>query len=340
MDAGRVVVDTRTAQDPEGIASEAVDGVIVCEAGQMPETVFLQAQGRISDKRGWVSIGGTIENDEAKPRWAWFDATLGEWMEGPSEDAMAFSIPTWANLAVYPGGRQDPEILRLERLYDPHTFSRRVAGVPGGVQYPVYPQLRVGKDAWGWRETGKATTWILSRGAGGHDYGTTIGHPSTLVAVQISSADIMVVREAWEAQTGDTSLIESTRRLMSQRWGIPYHRWGFDPLQKASADMAGAVAVKTGSGSRVQRAGMVEARLNNRKLLFDFEGPGVERLFDQLLRVHYTKRDVPGQGQVYDYARVDDDMAAALENAVQVVDERRTFTPGQKLPAQRINWGR
>ena len=124
---------------------------------------------------------------------------------------------------------------------------------------------------------------------------------------------------------------------MSQRWNIPKSRWGFDPMLKQSAQLLGVQAVATGKGARQRRVGLVETRLKERRLLFDMDIlPGdtqdererkarVRRLYEQMMRVHYIKKEVPGEGEVYVYNRSDDDGAAGLEDAIEVIDGKKVL---------------
>lgn len=335
---GKLVVETRTAQDPEAIAGEPCDGVLVVEAGQMPSVIRERALERTITKDGWVVYSGTLEDDAAKPRYVWYGELGRNWLDKPSRDAQAYSLPTWANLSIHPQGRNSPGIVAEEQRWlnagKVYTFNRRIAGIPDGVQYPVYEDVQTGE--WG---AGDVSKWnfLRTRNAGGHDWGTTRYHPSTLVAVQVSQNNVAVVRDYWDGQGRPIPEIESRRHLMGQRWDIPKRRWGFDPQLKRAAELEGVEAVAMGKGSRQRRVGLVESRLKQRQLLFDMdyvEGDSaderarkarVRRLFDQMRRVHYVKKDVSGEGEVYVYNRADDDGAAALEDAIEVIDSKKNL---------------
>jgi hypothetical protein len=334
---GKVKVETRTATDPEAIAGEPCDGVLVVEAGQMPGVIRERALERTLTRNGWIVYSGTLENDAAKPQYVWYGQLGREWLDNPTPDGMAFSLPTWANLAIHPEGRNSPGIVAEEKRWleagKAFTFNRRIAGIPDGVQYPVYDDVQVGD--WG---AGDVREWqfIRSRNAGGHDWGTTDHHPSTLVPVQVSANNIVVVRDYWDGLGAPITEIESRRHLMSQRWNIPKSRWGFDPMLKQSAQLLGVQAVATGKGARQRRVGLVETRLKERRILFDMdvlEGDTpdecqrkerVRRLFHQMQRVHYIKKEIPGEGEVFVYNRSDDDGAAALEDAIEVIDSKKS----------------
>lgn len=349
---GQAVIETRTAMDPEGIASEAVDGVFLVEAGQMKPTVRDHAQGRILTRDGWLDMTGTLEDEEANIQYAWYGELAAKWKKEPSPEYLAVSIPSWANPFAFPGGRNDPKILRLEHEYKEKGeygyFLRYICGEPAGFRDRLYAVLDHGE--WGWIDSGK-TPMLLSKGAGGHDYGEgwtdeKRGHPSTLAAVQVTQGDIAIVRDVWESFTGDTGEIETRRRLMSQRWAIPHRRWVFDPMQREAAKIVGAQVAPT--ATRLTRAGHVHQRLMNNTLKFDMlvqQGDSdpdrerkarVRRCFEQMKGVHQIRVESKG-GYRFEYARVDDDMAAAVENAIDLIDSRQPLNlKGATLPSRRV----
>lgn len=319
---GRGVIETRTAQDPESIAGEPCDDVLVVEAGQMPEIIRTQAQGRIITRRGNITYTGTLEDDEAKPRYVWYAKAVADYLDRPTEDMAAFSLPSHANRTVFPTGRLDPEIVRQEAILGPHAFSRRILGIPQGSQYPVYPVLATVPEMFSAYGVTGHDDWIASMGAIGHDYGLGEdgkAHPTTLAAVTVNAMNEAWVREVRRNYSGDTTWIEANRRELSARYRIPLHRTGYDAMQKEAAEY-GRGMVALGPGTRGRKVGLVEARLNTRKLWFDLNGPGVRDALAQMGRVHYVKKQSPEKGAFFEYARVDDDDAAGVENAVWVID--------------------
>lgn len=164
---------------------------------------------------------------------------------------------------------------------------------------------------------------------GGYDYGTSPGHPSTLVVVQVTTDDIAVVRDAWEDYGGDVTRNELERKRLSHEYGIPLTRWGFDPMLKESADRAGATAMEESNSRRLARVGKVIARHNSGRLLYDLSKPMVRKVFEQAKRVHYQKRTSPTKGEYYEYHRADDDLVAALEDAIGVLDGGISAIPGR-----------
>ena len=116
---------TRSAREPSKLAGEAPDAILACEAAQLPYEAFLRARGRLAETRGWMWLSGTFEGSLD-----WYAEKFKAW-RGPNTDAaQAFSIPTWANRALFPAGRQDPELRALEATYPSELFQERFGGTP------------------------------------------------------------------------------------------------------------------------------------------------------------------------------------------------------------------
>jgi len=140
-------IKTKSAQDYRSLAMEAPDGIVACEASQIDFESFLRLRGRIAEKRGWLFLEGTFEASLG-----WYPSRFEAWQMHPNpDDAISFSLPSWSNSVVYPGGRNDPEILSLERLHSDTWFMERLAGKPSppkGLVHPLFDvALHVSEDA-------------------------------------------------------------------------------------------------------------------------------------------------------------------------------------------------
>ena len=114
----------------------AYDVVAVCEAGLTPFNVFNQAIGRVAETRGLVLLSGTLLDTIG-----WY-SELYQAMEGPNMyGGTRVVIPSWMNTVVYPGGRNDPEILRLEGVLPPDEFTRRVCAEMLPSPARIYPEF-------------------------------------------------------------------------------------------------------------------------------------------------------------------------------------------------------
>jgi hypothetical protein len=98
------------------------------EAAQQPEEAFWRCFGRTGPSRGWLCINGTLEGSTN-----WYAGLAKEWSltgDPQDEDRIALKLPSWSNLAKYPGGRSDPQILAFERTLPWYLFEERFAGNP------------------------------------------------------------------------------------------------------------------------------------------------------------------------------------------------------------------
>lgn len=117
--------ETKTSSDVRKLASEAPDGIMMAEAAQQTNEVFLKLRGRVAERRGWLILSGTFE--EGLP---WYGQYFRQWQAPNLMDAKSFSLPSWSNRVLYPGGRDDPEIKALEATYPHDLFMERFGAVP------------------------------------------------------------------------------------------------------------------------------------------------------------------------------------------------------------------
>jgi hypothetical protein len=130
------IVETKTSADVARLASIAPDGVAMVEAAQHEEEAWLRLRGRVSEKRGPLILSGTLERSQE-----WYAELWRRWQGLNEDDARSFSIPTWDNLAAFPGGREDPEIKRLEATFPPEIFMERFGAVPIKPSDLVFPEF-------------------------------------------------------------------------------------------------------------------------------------------------------------------------------------------------------
>lgn len=145
-----IVVATWSMEDPTSIRSIDLEGGACCEAGKMPYSGIERVQGRISAKKGFMLYSGTMETAQQ-----WYQ----DWMlmgKRPNHlNIRSYSIPTYANLHEFPGGREDEEIKRLEAWYPDDIFAMRVLAEPRPPRTRVLKEfgpehikrIRVPKDA-------------------------------------------------------------------------------------------------------------------------------------------------------------------------------------------------
>ena len=142
VDPGRIVladgtrIETKSAKDPRTLAMRAPNGIIGCEASQLDLETFFRLRGRVAPKRGWLFLAGTFEGSLG-----WYPQMHTAWSV-PSDQEQSFSLPSYTNQYLYPGGREDPEILKLEREASDDFFMERIEGIPSPPKGLVFPEFR------------------------------------------------------------------------------------------------------------------------------------------------------------------------------------------------------
>ena len=142
VDPGRIVladgtrIETKSAKDPRTLAMRAPNGIVGCEASQLDLETFYRLRGRCAPKAGWLFLGGTFESSLG-----WYPQTFSTWESGVGEE-QSFSLPSYSNFHLYPGGRDDPEIRRLEAFASDDFFMERIEGRPVPPRGLVFNEFR------------------------------------------------------------------------------------------------------------------------------------------------------------------------------------------------------
>lgn len=118
-------IRTRSAGEVQKLASFSISGVIMAEAAQCVWEAYLKLMGRVSETGGFLILSGTLERGLP-----WYGDLYERWQADNTLGARSFSLPTWSNLEVYPGGRDDPAIKDLESEYPSDYFQERFGAKP------------------------------------------------------------------------------------------------------------------------------------------------------------------------------------------------------------------
>ena len=143
VDPGRIIladdtrIETKSAKDPRTRAMRAPNGIVGCEASQLDLETFNRLRGRCAPKRGWMFLSGTFEGSLG-----WYPQMFQSWQHSSNKDEQSFSLPSYSNQYLYPGGRDDPEILALERASSDDFFMERIEGIPSPPSGMVFTEIR------------------------------------------------------------------------------------------------------------------------------------------------------------------------------------------------------
>ena len=130
-------IETKSAKDPRTLAMRAPHGILGCEASQLDMETFFRLRGRCAPKRGWMFLSGTFEGSLG-----WYPQMFTAWAAGADPEARAYSLPSWTNKYLYPGGREDPEIQRLKEVASDDFYMERIEGKPSPPKGLVFTEFR------------------------------------------------------------------------------------------------------------------------------------------------------------------------------------------------------
>ena len=203
VDPGRMLladgtrIETKSAKDPRTLAMRAPDGIIGCEASQLDLETFYRMRGRCAPRRGWMFLSGTFEGSLG-----WYPQMHVSWSI-PTEHEESFSLPSYTNTHLYPGGVDDPEIQRLKRDSSDDFFLERIEGVPSPPEGLVFgefrPDLHVADVKWSVGDP--VHLWMDPGYAGAY----------AVMAVQISDDVITVIDEVYERGLVTEEIIDVCR---------------------------------------------------------------------------------------------------------------------------------
>jgi hypothetical protein len=185
---------------------EAYDIVVLCEWGLMPYNAFLAARGRVSETRGVVLAIGTLQDSVG------WQADLWRMGQGPNELGVAsFSLPSWSNSRLFPGGREDPEIQSwISSLGDDNEVARRIDAMVLPSAARMFPQFSEITNVKEWAEFNPTQDVYLAVDAG--------YYPSryAVLAVQLRKDRygreiVCVVDEIWEHNKVHEDIVKMTQ---------------------------------------------------------------------------------------------------------------------------------
>jgi hypothetical protein len=105
---GALRIQGKSAKYPSTLVGEALTGVILSEAAKLKESVWTKyIRPTLADVRGWSIAWSTPEGKN------WF---YRNWQKGQDEDNSdweSWRMPSWYNDIIFPGGKDDPEIIDM-----------------------------------------------------------------------------------------------------------------------------------------------------------------------------------------------------------------------------------
>jgi hypothetical protein len=135
-------VQTKSSDDTASLASFAPNAILMVEAGQQSYETYTKCLERALEHNAKVVLSGTFEG-----ALSWYADLFSQWQGPNPEGGRSFSLPSWTNNKIFPGGRTDPKILALEAAMPEDLFMERVGAQPFRPQGLVFKSFTPGKAA-------------------------------------------------------------------------------------------------------------------------------------------------------------------------------------------------
>lgn len=132
------IIEVKTAEKQDGLVGEGLDSVIMAEtAKHRMSTWQMYIEPALSDRRGSADFPSTPQG------YNWFKGMydLGQ-MSGPGfDDYASWTAPTWMNTKMYPGGYNDPELVRIRNTISKAFWDQEYAALFTSFEGMIYDEF-------------------------------------------------------------------------------------------------------------------------------------------------------------------------------------------------------
>lgn len=129
-------IEVRSADHPENLVGESLDGVIMAEAAKhRRDTWERYIRPALADKNGTATFCTTPEGHN----WLFDAYMLGQNPDFP--DYVSWRMPSWENTAVFPGGYDDPEIQLMKETSSPEWFAQEIGAEFTSFVGKIFPEF-------------------------------------------------------------------------------------------------------------------------------------------------------------------------------------------------------
>lgn len=133
------ILEVRSADHPENLVGDALDGVIMSEAAKHKKETWEQyIRPALSDNNGWADFATTPEG---------YNWLYEEWQHG-KDDAFkgvyeSWKFPSWDNIVKFPDGIDSSEIQLLKKTMAGDAFEQEIGAEFGSFTGKIYPEWDV-----------------------------------------------------------------------------------------------------------------------------------------------------------------------------------------------------
>lgn len=245
---GKFQVHTKSAKLPTTLVGEALEGVIFAEASKIKPIVWPKfIRPMLADYRGWAMFTSTPEGKN------WFYDIYKQGLDPAQTDYYAIKAPSWSNNILFPGGRNDPEILSMENGMSPEKFKQEIGAEFTEFVGRVYKQFDDEVNVGDYLYNPKLPIYMCA------DYGYT--NPNVVLWVQVDVWDnVYVIAEYYRRGRRSDEMvydIQHDERLMALT--RVSHRLYGDPEDPGATDI---MCEKFGLEKGKNTGGLLKSRID------------------------------------------------------------------------------
>jgi hypothetical protein len=132
-------VEVKSADHTENLVGEGLHGVIMSEAAKHSyDTWERYIRPSLSDYHGWATFPTTPEGQN----WLHKIWQFGRNPNQAYKEYESWQFPSWENHVLYPGGRNDPEILAIELTTSQEWFDQEIGADFTAFVGRIYPEFQ------------------------------------------------------------------------------------------------------------------------------------------------------------------------------------------------------
>lgn len=137
------IVEVMSAEKPDGLVGEGLDSVIMSEAAKHKMSTWqMYIEPALSDKRGCADFPSTPQG------YNWFKGMFDMGQLGLEGDATfidyaSWSAPTWENKKMYPGGFDEPELVRIRATASKQYWDQEYAAKFTSFEGMIYDEFSI-----------------------------------------------------------------------------------------------------------------------------------------------------------------------------------------------------
>lgn len=196
---GAFQIHTKSAKLPTTLVGEALEGVIFAEAAKIKPIVWPKfIRPMLADYRGWAQFTSTPEGKN------WFYEMWKAGQDPAQTEYWSIKAPSWSNNILFPGGRNDPEILSLEAGMSAEKFKQEIGADFTEFVGRVYKDFDEEVNVVDCLYDPRKPLYVCA------DYGYT--NPNVLLFVQVGTwGDVYVIAEYYKRQRTTPELIADVK---------------------------------------------------------------------------------------------------------------------------------